>query len=268
MDKRVRSPNYPALSLPDALSKVAAVYRELHTHAAPREVVAKAMGYSGLSGASATSVSALHKYGLLEKAGNDEIRVSERAMSIMHPHSPEEKAKAVREAAVEPVLFAELSERFPGKIPNEELLRNYLVRKGFASSAVSSVILAFRETSEMVERENVGYAESEQPHEPTAMTTQAFAPVPRTQATPFPAQPVEMTRGDRTVSRYDYEGGGYVRISVGGEIDTDEALDMVETLVSLKRAELKRKAKMAIHFDGMDIHNQENESTPHSEIDF
>src|ERR1700733_12477276 len=98
MDKRVRSPNYPALSLPDALVKVASVYRELHTHAAPREVIAKAMGYSGLSGASATAVSALHKYGLLERVGNEEVRVSERAMRIMHPHSPDEKAKAVREA--------------------------------------------------------------------------------------------------------------------------------------------------------------------------
>ena len=81
MDKRIRSPNYPALGLPDALAKAAGIYRVLHNHAGPREVIAKAMGYTGLNGASATAISALHKYGLLERSG-EENKISERAMRI------------------------------------------------------------------------------------------------------------------------------------------------------------------------------------------
>ena len=114
MDKRIRSPNYPAISLPDAVTKVTTLYRAIHTHAAPRAVVAKGMGYNTLNGASATAISALHKYGLLERIG-DEIKVSERALSILHPHTPQEKADAIRAAAGEPALFAELNERFPGR---------------------------------------------------------------------------------------------------------------------------------------------------------
>jgi hypothetical protein len=155
MEKRLRSPNYPALSLPDAIDRVAALYRAQHTHAAPREIVAKGMGYNSLNGASASAISALHKYGLLGRAG-DEIKVSDRAMRILHPHSPAERAKAIQEAAYDPPLFAELRERFPGQMPSDELLRNYLIRNGFAPAALTPVMLAYRETSEIAERE--GYA--------------------------------------------------------------------------------------------------------------
>ncbi len=44
MEKRSRSPNYPAISLPAALDKVANLYKNQHTHSAPREVVAQGMG--------------------------------------------------------------------------------------------------------------------------------------------------------------------------------------------------------------------------------
>jgi hypothetical protein len=169
MDKRIRSPNYPALSLPDAIDKVTALYRAQHTHPAPREVVARGIGYNSLNGASASAISALQKYGLLERTG-DEIRVSERALRILHPHPPEERGAAIREAAQEPPLFAELNERFPGRMPSDDLLRNYLIRNGFAPSAVTSVITAYRETSEMAEREGREHDSlREQPQEHAGM---------------------------------------------------------------------------------------------------
>lgn len=169
MEKRIRSPNYPALSLPEAIARVTNLYRELHTHGAPRENVAKAMGYNTLNGASATAISALNKYGLLE-GGGDKLKVSDRALRILHPHSPEEKAEAVREAAREPQLFNELAERFPGGLHNEGLVRNYLIRAGFAPSAVPAVIAAYRETSELVEREAADHDSlHEQPQENAAM---------------------------------------------------------------------------------------------------
>src|SRR5690349_12858194 len=115
MEKRVRSPNYPALSLREAIEKIHLVYRAQHTHGAPREVVVKGMGYTGLNGASSTAVSALSKYGLLTREG-EEWRVSDRAMCIIAPHSAEEKAQALRDAATEPQLFNEIAEKFPGRM--------------------------------------------------------------------------------------------------------------------------------------------------------
>src|SRR5262245_26329787 len=109
-EKRNRSPNYPAISLPEAIDKLRALYDAIHNHPAPREVIAKGMGYAGLSGASATAVSALQKYGLLDRVGGD-WRISERGKAILLPRDQAEKARAVAEAAAEPKLFAELMEK-------------------------------------------------------------------------------------------------------------------------------------------------------------
>jgi hypothetical protein len=236
MDKRIRSPNYPAISLPEAITRVTTLYRAIHTHAAPRDVVAKGMGYTSLNGASATAISALHKYGLLERSGDD-VKVSERALSILHPHTPEEKAAAITAAAGEPALFAELAERFPGAMPHEELLRNYLVRKGFAPGALGPVIAAYRDTSDMVVSEGRGY-DSPQP-----LSMPEASPV--TQITPqhrVLPENIALIQGDgRQVGRYDFEEGGFVKIVASPEIDTEEALNMVETIIQLKRAEIARR---------------------------
>jgi len=240
MDKRIRSPNYPAISLPDAIARVTTLYRAIHTHAAPREVVAKGMGYNTLNGASATAISALHKYGLLERSGDD-IKISERAFSILHPHTSQEKAEAIRAAAGEPALFAELAERFSGAIPNEDLLRNYLLRKGFAPAATVAVIAAYRETSEMVEREGAGYDSGQS-------TATGTAPMENPSTTHHNLQAKNLVVGQevgRQIGRYDFEDGGFVKIVASPEIGTEDALTMVETIVELKRKELvARQARM------------------------
>ncbi|MCH9020705.1 MAG: hypothetical protein IIA73_10135 [Proteobacteria bacterium] len=244
MGKRVRSPNYPAISLPDALDKVSALYKSQHTHAGPREVIVRGMGYSSLNGASMSAISALHKYGLLEGRG-DEIRVSERAMRILHPESQEEHALAIQEAASEPNLFAELDERFPGVVPNEELLRNYLLRRKFAPGAVSVAILAYRETKELVQAESSGYdspisaiegQDEMHPQRGTAQTPASAA---------IPGMMPQNQQDERSIGRYDFEGGGYIRILTGGDIATEEALDMAETIISMKRNEIERRKKAA-----------------------
>jgi hypothetical protein len=237
MEKRIRSPNYPALSLPAALEKVTTLYRNQHTHSAPREVVAQGMGYNSLNGASATAISALHKYGLLDRIG-DELKVSERAMRILHPETPEEKSSAIRDAASQPQLFAELTERFPGAFPSDDLLRNYLIRRGFAPAAVTSVILAYRDTMELANAqvgEYVGSSnvvpirESETPMQPQAREAPGAQNIPQIQ------------QNERQLASYQFEGGGYVRIIAGGDVDTGTALNMAENLLKLKREEIKAR---------------------------
>lgn len=259
MEKRIRSPNYPALSLPEAVDKIHMVYRAQHTHGAPREVVVKGMGYAGLNGASATAVSALAKYGLLDRDG-EEWRVSNRAMCIIAPHSPEEKAEALREAASAPPLFNELREKFPGRMPSEEVLRNYLVRKGFAPAALSAVISAYKETSEMVERDGGAYDSGHsQSQEDPEMQAAPVQPTPL-RAAPPAAVAVDMSESERQISRYDFEGGQYVRIIATKEIDTEEALDMAQTMIDLKRKELGRKKHLAIAPPASGIASEANDS--------
>lgn len=243
-EKRNRSPNYPAMSLGDAIEKLRRLAGEVHhKHAAPRVVVAKGMGYSGLNGASATAISALQKYGLLERSGED-LKITERGMSILHPHTPGERADAIQAAAQEPPLFAELRERFPESVPSEELLRNYLVRNGFVPSAVGSAILAFRETMRLVQEESGAYKGGLVPiQEATNLT-----PSPPTSLPPSSVSAAQIIAGnqrpERLVSRYDLEGGAYVKVVVGGEIETEEALDWLEIMVQLKRKELSKRKTM------------------------
>ena len=242
MEKRVRSPNYPAFGLGEAMQKIETLYKAQHTHGAPREVVARGLGYNGLNGASATSISALGKYGLLERHGEDH-RVSERAMRILHPHSPAEKAEAIREAAFAPPLFQELADKFPGRLPAEEVLRNYLIRNAFAPSAVSSVILAYRETMELVEHGGGTYHTESEAHPSEAQPEMQ----PQPSATLHPSSIYQNSPlnqiDERSMGRHDFDDGAYVRIVAHGDIDTETALEWVEILIETKRRELKMRSR-------------------------
>lgn len=262
LEKRSRSPNYPALSLPDAIEKVTVLYKNLHTHSAPREVVAKGMGYQSLSGASATAISALAKYGLIERSG-EELKVSERALRIIHPNTPTERSEAINEAARDPALFSELFERFDGRMPNEDLLRNYLARKSFVPAAISMIVLGFRETLEFVRQESSVY-DSPRVIEPE--NTPMSSPIGTQQAVKAPPvvpQALALSEDERPIGRYDFEDGSYVRIIAGGDVDTEAALDMVETLIDLKRKELvKRKQRQQLsHTRDNDHEEKGNDET-------
>jgi hypothetical protein len=176
MKKRQRSPNYPSFGLKDAIEKIRALHKAIGQHPTSRDVVATSMGYRGISGASATAISTLNKYGLLEGRG-DEVRVSDRAMAILHPHSDDELRAALREAAVQPALFGELAEKFPGTIPNDDVLRNYLIGIKFTPQVVDGVISAYKETVEFVGGMEDGYdsAPSMMPKESAHMTAQPIA---------------------------------------------------------------------------------------------
>ena len=126
--KRIRSPNYPAISLADAVERLTKLSGEIGTHPAPRDVVLKAMGYSGANGASLTALAALGKYGLLRREGED-FKIAERGLMYLHPQG-DERSRAIHDAAVEPKLFAELNEQFSGGNAGDELVRELSPAKG------------------------------------------------------------------------------------------------------------------------------------------
>ena len=147
--RRIRSPNYPALSLPEAIARIGPVYERERQHTMTRDVAIKGLGYSGANGAALGTLSAVVKYGLLDKTG-DVYKVSARTLAILHPNNPEEKASAIRQAAFAPALFSELAEQFPGGQVSDDNLRSYLMRNDFSSGALANVISAFRDTMQIV----------------------------------------------------------------------------------------------------------------------
>jgi len=153
---RIRSPNYPALSLPTAVERARSIHANEGQNAAPREVIVRHMGFGGLNGASASALSAISKYGLIEAVKDGDIRLTDLAMRILYPHSPEEKQEALLEAAFKPALFVELREKWPDRPPSDDSLRSYLVRKGFSQGALDQVIQFYRETLEIASPPKAG----------------------------------------------------------------------------------------------------------------
>ena len=65
-----RSPNFPVISLKQAVDKVKAIYNKEQLALAQRSAVLKHMGYSSENGASLTVLSALKKYDLIILVSN------------------------------------------------------------------------------------------------------------------------------------------------------------------------------------------------------
>lgn len=142
----VRSPAYPSLSLQDAIDAVAKIESQYRTAPVDREVAAKVLGYSGLTGASNTTLAALAHYGLVERAGKGHMRVTPRARAILHAQNAAEKVENLRAAGFQPDVFCELQERFPGLIPPEDGVVTHLNRQGFNQSAVRPAAKAYLST--------------------------------------------------------------------------------------------------------------------------
>jgi hypothetical protein len=155
---RIRSPNYPQISLAEAIRRIEQIRSKEGRNPASRDVLSKLLGFGGVNGASIGVLSAVSKYGLLEDAGNKELKVSDLADSILFPHTPDEKTDALREAAVRPLLFAEIGEKWPNHPPSDENLRSYLMRRGFSRGALDNAIACYRETMALVTGGDGSYA--------------------------------------------------------------------------------------------------------------
>ena len=154
---KIRSPNYPGISLPDAIERIKKIHSKAHTHKVDAKTIAQAAGYGGLNGAALTVLSALKKYTLLEESGK-ELRVSPLAMTIIaDPVESQERREAIQAAAFAPVLFVEIRKQFPGTVPGDEIVRSFLIKRAFSASSVDTAIRAFRETMALVTDEGLGY---------------------------------------------------------------------------------------------------------------
>jgi hypothetical protein len=232
---RIRSPNYPALSLPEAIKAVTTIQAKEQHLAAPKEVVAKHVGYASLHGLAGRVISAIEKYGLLEEVNGDKVKVSSLAMSILFPATPEEKHAAIKEAAFKPPLFAAIKEEWQGAQPSDENLRVYLVRKKFGADALDRVIEVYKDTMNLVTPESGEYdilnsGQSGQTQEKPAMQTQHVDTSGRGRK-----------GGEVEPFRVTYSPSG---IEVSGRItDIESAEHFIATVEALKRMLPKASAR-------------------------
>lgn len=152
--KRVRSPNYPAISLKEGIKRAKEFWDKEKRNAAPVRVAASIWGYQPKSSGGLTTIAAMISYGLMQDEGAKEsrrIKLTETAQRIILEtrESPSERDILIREAALKPRIYSQVLASFPDSQPSDDTLRHYLIFDlKFNDEAVSSFIRDFRETVE------------------------------------------------------------------------------------------------------------------------
>lgn len=145
-----RSPNYPRIALEEGIEKIKIVYQKQHTYPTDKEVLAKNLGYGGINGGSQSMVAALLSYGLLSKVDNN-LKVSDEAVSVIElPDDSPVRFETIQQLATTPFIFANLEETYRDKLPQNELIRHFLIKKGFLSKAADEVIRIYHANLEFV----------------------------------------------------------------------------------------------------------------------
>lgn len=133
---KTRSPNYPVVSLGEAIEAVRPVFKAENRNKMSRKVLAENMGYSSLNGRALGKIGAVRAYGLTEGSG-DELRLSEDAIVLLTaPAGSAERGAALRRCALRPALFQELSQIFES-LPSEGNLRFELIKRRFTEEAAA-----------------------------------------------------------------------------------------------------------------------------------
>jgi hypothetical protein len=166
---RTRSPNYPACGLDAAVDLLRKFWTKEQRTAVPAEVAAIAIGYKGLSGPARTAIASLKKYGLLsdEKQG---MRVSQLALRILNPADEYAKTEALREAALKPELFKELSQGHMNA--SDDALKAHLINTlDFSDTGARTLIKSFRDTVRFAKLPDLEYNGSSEEVKREAMTS-------------------------------------------------------------------------------------------------
>jgi hypothetical protein len=240
MESRQRSPSYPSTPLDEAIDFIKKVHSVERTNPVDRAVAAAAMGYSGITGRSATVLSNLIQYGLLSKTGKNEVRVTQRAIDILYPDNETSKMEALRAAAREPELFQRITERFTDGLPSAAALEAFLIRQGFTHTAIAPAKRAFFETFLFLE--NAIGSDSYLQGPPAVIESQPNQQVERDNPMAHfkltaPANPV--SAGNLPESRGPVVQMAQRKIVLGGIISTRAEAEELITMINGLKAMLK-----------------------------
>lgn len=233
MQSRPRSPNYPSVSLAEAVEKAKALYGKEGRSPFNPEAAAHALGYKSFSGPVRSIFAALRQYGLIEGKKGAEARLSNRALTLaLRTESAREYREALREAALEPELFQEISEERPSA--SDESLRHYLiVERNFTDDGARRAIQAFRD--------NMALVGVEQPDKMPGLDQEDRKDemeMPSTRTPPPLATLPSVFRSDSTVYNrvpLQLRGGKYtVTLELPQNIDSGAWEQMVAMLAALK----------------------------------
>ena len=148
--KRGRSPSYPGIALEKAIGRAEVLRKAERSNFAPIDAILNHWGFKPRSGLGLVNLAALVKFGLLEDAGsgnNRQARLTELASAILlSQHDSPEHLDAVRKAALNPPIHAELWEQYGQEMPSSMSMKLQLIRQGFMDNAASDLVQEYIET--------------------------------------------------------------------------------------------------------------------------
>jgi hypothetical protein len=146
---KTRSPNYPAISLPEAIEKIKGLYQADGRAGSPKKTAFVHLGYGGANGKSLGVISALKKYGLIVEE-NDRILLTEDSFIVLLSTDEKKKLDIIQKLALNPELYNLIWGQYHETgLPSDESLREDLIfGHQFNENSVSGFIKDFRATIE------------------------------------------------------------------------------------------------------------------------
>jgi hypothetical protein len=141
-----RSPNFPSISLSDALGKARVLYDKDKRAWVSLNTVLTHLGFSlKLSGSTARVLSALRQFGLLEDREN-QYRVTDAAVRLFTlSDGSTERLKTLQECVKKPAVYREILNQYEDGIPSDAALNDYLITtKKFNPASVETFIRVFK----------------------------------------------------------------------------------------------------------------------------
>jgi len=118
---RVKSPHYPSINLETAIKTARKVEKQIGRGPLARDTaIASGLGLSSKSSSGQRMLAALLSFGLWEKAGKGQVKLSERGRRILAAPDLSMAAKELREAALMPKIHRRVMQQWPEGLPTED----------------------------------------------------------------------------------------------------------------------------------------------------
>lgn len=146
----MRSPNYPTMTLDKAIELTQKFFDKYTRSSVPADLAISALGYSSKSSTSKQYLATLIYFGLMDATGQKnerKVKISELGFKILKNPIPNEKALALRQAALKPAIFYKIWKAYPDSLPESSLLSWELASNyHFNPRTISDFISVFERT--------------------------------------------------------------------------------------------------------------------------
>ena len=167
-----RSPNFPSMSLGDAVEAIKKVHAAEGRSKMPRLSMVKPLGYTSINGRSLSVLGALKAYGLIEGRADD-LRISPEGFVLANaPTDSVEYREALVASFRAPAAFQQFTDEDEGA--SADTLKWKLQKVGFQADSAERLVRVYRESRDLVNAAGGAY-KTPQPEEAAAVQN-AFNP--------------------------------------------------------------------------------------------